>query len=102
VCEAATRQVQPCTESDLRESGESDLMRLEEEASPAPRAAESARFFPLVFAAGIVGGTGEPVCVAVSGSGARQEDAAAYCGYSGPRQPHVVSSVFNNSVLLVL
>lgn len=77
-------QVQLYTESDLRESGESDLMRLEEEASPTPRAAESARFFPLVFGAGIGGGRGEPACVTVSGSGARQED-AAYCGYSGPR-----------------
>ena len=43
-------------ETDLRESGESDLMRFEEEASPVPRAAESARFFPLLLAAGIVDG----------------------------------------------
>ena len=68
--------VQPA-ETDLRESGESDLMRFEEEASPAPRAAESARFFPLLFAAGIVGGEGR-ACVCYGEC--RQEAAAAYCG----------------------
>jgi hypothetical protein len=38
-------------------------VRFEEDASPVPRAAECARFFPLLLGAGIVGGKGESACV---------------------------------------
>jgi len=56
--------VQPHAASDLRgESIESDLIRFEEDVSPAPRAAECARFLLLLLPAGIVGGRGERGCV---------------------------------------
>jgi hypothetical protein len=60
---------------DLRkELVESDLIRFEEGVS-APRAAESARFLPLLLAAGIVGGSGGRVCVMGVEAGARQDKA---------------------------
>jgi len=59
-------------------------MRFEEDVSPAPRAAESARFLLLLLAAGILGGKGERGCVmgaeGLAGGAAIQEDAAAYAG----------------------
>ncbi len=59
-------------------------MRFEEDVSPAPRAAESARFLLLLLAAGIVGGKGGRGCVmgaeGVAGGAVIQEDAAAYAG----------------------
>lgn len=62
-------------------------MRFEEDASPGPRAAECARFFPLVLGAGIVGGKGESACATGGRCGARQDEDAAYCEYTGPRFP---------------
>jgi hypothetical protein len=59
-------------------------MRFEEDVSPAPRAAESARFLLLLLAAGIVGGKGGRGCVmgaeGVAGGAAIQEDAAVTPG----------------------
>jgi hypothetical protein len=107
LCEAATRQVRPYAGSDSRDSGESDLVRFEEDASPAPRAAECARFFPLLLGAGIVGGRGVSACVTGGRCGARQDEDAAYCGYTArsfrvsPRsQPGLCSVVFNNLAVL--
>lgn len=102
-CEAATRQVRPYEGSDLRESGESDLERFEEDASPAPRAAECARFFPLLLRAGIIGGKGESACVTGGRCGARQDEDAAYCGCTGPPRPAITTwpagAVFDNLVV---
>lgn len=60
-----TVMVQPHAASDLQEEGsiESDLIRFEEDVSPAPRAAECARFLLFVLPAGMVGGRGKRGCV---------------------------------------
>ena len=70
--------VQPHAESDSQDEGsiESDFIRFEEDVSPAPRAAESARFLLLLLAAGMVGEKGGRGCVMGAEAGIIQEDAA--------------------------
>lgn len=97
-----TVMVQPHAASDLQEEGsiESDLIRFEEDVSPAPRAAECARFLLLVLPAGMVGGRGKRGCVIGGGGrGRRQEDTAALQRSWRPVSPVNVISLLCCAVL---
>ena len=82
-----TVMVQPHAASHLREGGsiESDLIRFEEDVSPAPRAAECARFLLLLLPAGMVGGRGKRGCVigGAEGDGVKRTP-PLYSGAGGP------------------